>query len=104
MAGMNEVVKKEQWHLDKRVPIALLSMFVIQTFSVVVFLTVWKTETDGRLAILEKVLERLTLSSPEQERRIIVLEQVLIRVSTDISEIKNILRETRADAQRNPAE
>jgi hypothetical protein len=91
---MNNVVNKEQWHLDKRVPIALISMFLVQTFTVAVFLVIWKTETDGRLALLEKVLEKITIASPEQERRIIVLEQVLIRVSTDISEIKNILRES----------
>lgn len=91
---MTTVEAKEQWHLDKRVPLALISMFLVQTFTVAIFLTVWKTETDGRLELLEKVLEKITVQSPEQERRIIVLEQVLMRVSTDIGEIKNILRES----------
>lgn len=85
------VVEKDQWHLDKRVPIAIIMSIALQTFAAVYFATAWKVVVESRLAVLEKAAS----DNSGQEARIIVLEQVVIRVSDDLSEIKSILRNDR---------
>lgn len=82
---------KEYWHLDKKVPIAIITAIVVQTFSFVYFATSWKVVTESRLAVIEQAIKR----DESQEARIIVLEQVAIRISDDLSEIKSILRSDR---------
>ena len=42
-----------QWHLDKRVPIAIVAALIVQTLSVVAVVTDWKASTEARLAALE---------------------------------------------------
>jgi hypothetical protein len=78
----------QNWHLDKRVPIAIILTIFLQTFAFIYFVTAWKVEVESRLAVLEKI----SINTASQEARIIVLEQVTIRVSDDLTEIKNILR------------
>ncbi len=43
-----------QWHLDKRVPIAIVTALIVQTLSVVAVVTDWKASTEARLAALER--------------------------------------------------
>ena len=76
------------WHLDKRVPIAIIVTIFVQTFAFIYFVTAWKVEVESRLNVLEKI----SMASASQEARIIVLEQVALRVGEDLTEIKNILR------------
>ncbi len=59
------------WHLDKKVPLGLLVMIVIQTLSLVYVGTTWKTDIDHRLNTLEKSDD---IRSP-QGNRITILEQ-----------------------------
>ncbi|MEP6826455.1 MAG: hypothetical protein ABJA10_00105 [Aestuariivirga sp.] len=59
------------WHLDKKVPIGLLIMIVIQTMALVYVGTTWKSDIDHRLISLEKSDNSKSL----QGDRIIVLEQ-----------------------------
>lgn len=45
------------WHLDKKVPLALLAFFVVQTLTFAVMGTSWKSDTDHRIVALEKAEE-----------------------------------------------
>lgn len=44
----------EGWHVDKRVPLAFIVFFCIQTITLVYVGSSWKAETDGRLESLEQ--------------------------------------------------
>ncbi len=46
-----------QWHLDKRVPIAIVAALVVQTLSVVAVVTDWKASTEARLTAVELALD-----------------------------------------------
>lgn len=89
---------KEYWHLDKKVPIAIITAIIIQTFSFVYFAISWKVVTESRLAVIEQAIKR----DESQEARIIVLEQVAIRISDDLAEIKSILRSERHNTPIGP--
>ena len=78
-----------EWHLDKRVPITIVFMFVLQTITLVYVGTSWKTDIDSRIKALEKSDDR----SAAYESRIIVLEQGMLGIREDLSEIKALLRE-----------
>ena len=41
------------WHLDRKVPLALILAFIMQTFTLVFVGATWKAETDQRLATVE---------------------------------------------------
>lgn len=45
---------KEQWHLDKRVPISIIFAIIAQTVTFVYFGTAWKSDIDHRIGSLEK--------------------------------------------------
>ena len=62
---------ESNWHLDKKVPLALVLMIVLQTLTIVYVGTSWKSDIDHRLTTLEKG-DVINLA---QESRIIVLEQ-----------------------------
>lgn len=79
-----EGMSDNQWHLDKRVPIALIVALIAQTG--IVFS--WKTTVDSRLEALEKVDATRT----SHESRIIVLEQGIAYIRADLAEIKALLK------------
>lgn len=59
--------QKEQWHLDKRVPVALMSL--IGTW---IFATVWwASALDNRVA----VLEQMALKNQNVESRLVRIEE-----------------------------
>ena len=77
------------WHLDKRVPIGLLFMIVVQTVTLVYVGTTWKSDIDHRLFSLE----RSDSDRSSQSSRIVVLEtqftfiqDSLIRIEQKINE------------------
>jgi hypothetical protein len=83
--------RDNSWHLDKRVPITIVFMFVVQTVTLVYIGTSWKADIDSRVAALEKSENRMT----SYEARIIVLEQGVLGIREDLSEIKELLRSNR---------
>lgn len=61
----------EAWHLDKKVPLGIIFAIIMQTVTLVVIGTTWKTQTDNRLEALEKTdIGRAGLND-----RVIILEQ-----------------------------
>lgn len=76
------------WHLDKKVPLTIITMFFIQTVTLVYVGAAWKADTDQRLA----QLERSNDERKSQESRIIVLEQGLAYIRNDLTEIKALLK------------
>lgn len=72
------------WHLDKKVPIALIAAIAIQTGSMVW----WAASASERLNVLERRAEQV---APQAER-LARVETKLESVQDGISEIKSILR------------
>lgn len=85
----------EQWHLDKRVPIALILGLIGQT----IVLTSWGTakfeNIDNRISNLEKSDN----GQQSHENRITVLEQQFDYIRTDLAEIKALLKRKVPDPQ-----
>ena len=75
----------KQWHLDKKVPIALIMTLAVQTVTIVW----WAATASARLDQLERAT---AIFAPHIERVIRVEEKVGV-VQQGIAEIKTILRE-----------
>lgn len=85
---MTDRENENQWHLDKRVPIALIFALIVQTGAIFS----WITNVEKRLEHLEDVDKaRLT-----HESRIIVLEQGFGYIRNDLAEIKALLKQERS--------
>lgn len=84
---MDQVAQKEEWHLDKRVPIGIIVALVAQTISFFVVATSWKTSVDSRLGRLEEIVS----DNKSQGDRIIVLEQQLKFIADSLTRIENKL-------------
>jgi hypothetical protein len=80
--------EEDHWHLDKRVPLAIIIALLSQTLFFTYWGSTWKAETDNRLAILE----RYQSETDGQEGRIIVLEQQFGYIRNDLAEIKTLIR------------
>jgi hypothetical protein len=86
-----------QWHLDRKVPLAIIFAFVVQTVTLVVIGTAWKTDIDNRVQQLEK-------SDNErrpQESRIVIVEQQLKYIAESLTRIEAKL-DNKSDRQRMP--
>lgn len=79
-----------QWHLDKKVPIALIGTLTIQTMAVVWWAAGAATRLDQ--------LERQVREAAPQAERVIRLEEKIGVVQQGIAEIKSLLGRARADA------
>jgi len=74
----------EHWHLDRRVPLALILTIVIQTVGIVW----WASSLTERVAILEKKQD----AAAPQGDRITRLEVNIEFIRDGVNEIKNALR------------
>lgn len=85
MGEGNEMPTQDShWHLDKKVPIALIIVIVVQTFGI----GWWAASTDGRVSTLEK---RMDAAAPQADR----LTRVEVKIETiqsGIDEIKQLIR------------
>ena len=81
---------REDWHLDKRVPISLIIGFILQTIVITAWGTAKFDSIDNRVSNLEKSDDAQTT----HENRITVLEQQFNFIRSDLAEIKEILRRT----------
>jgi len=78
---------EESWHLDRRVPLAMIFAFVAQTLVLVYVGTTWKVEVESRLNVLEKFDER----AQSQESRVIVVEQKPTFIADSVQRIEDAL-------------
>lgn len=79
---------REEWHLEKKVPISIIFALFVQTVTFVYVGTTWKADVDSRINALEKSED----SRGSHENRIIVLEQQFGYIRSDLQEIKQLLR------------
>jgi hypothetical protein len=78
------------WHLDKKVPLGLLVMIVVQTITLVYVGTTWKSDIDHRLVVLEKSDDA---RSP-QGNRLTILEQQFSFIQQTLGRIERKLDAT----------
>lgn len=74
----------KHWHLDKRVPLALIVTLVLQSGAFIW----WAAKADSRL----EYLERVTNTSAPQVERIIRLESKMDTVVDAVNDLKTIIR------------
>lgn len=74
----------EPWHLDKKVPLGIIFAIVLQTLTLVVIGTIWKTQTDSRLEALEKT----DFGRESHENRITILEQKFNYIQESLQRIE----------------
>jgi hypothetical protein len=84
MADNDMPSQDKRWHLDKRVPLALIFALFMQTIAA----AWWASNTDSRLSVVEK---RLDAAAPQGDR-LTRVEVKLETVQAGIDEIKRILR------------
>lgn len=72
-----------QWHLDKKVPLAMIMAFVIQSVTFIWIGATWKQSIDSRIDILE----RSDAERKPQEARLIRLEERLINMADLLNKI-----------------
>lgn len=77
----------ESWHLDKKVPLGIIFAIILQTLTLVVIGTIWKTQTDSRLEALEKV----DFGRQSHENRITILEQKFSYIQESLQRIERNL-------------
>ena len=75
---------REEWHLDKKVPISIIIALVLQTFGFVAIGSAWKAEVESRLAVVEKQVDELK----NQGDRLIVLEEQLRFIKESLTRIE----------------
>lgn len=77
----------EAWHLDKKVPLGIIFAIILQTLTLVVIGTIWKTQTDSRLEALEKT----DFGRESHENRITILEQKFSYIQDSLQRIERNL-------------
>ena len=75
---------REEWHLDKKVPISIIIALVLQTFGFVAIGSAWKAEVESRLAVVEKQVDE----RKNQGDRLIVLEEQLRFIKESLTRIE----------------
>lgn len=76
-----------QWHLDKRVPLAIIFTIFLQTAGVIYVVSAWKADVDARLSQLEKS----DTDRKPQESRLIRLEERLESIKSSLVRIESKL-------------
>lgn len=84
---MEQVMQKEEWHLDKKVPIGIIVALILQTVAFFTVATAWKTTVDNRIGRLEEIAS----NNSNQSERIIILEQQLKFIVESLSRIEQKL-------------
>lgn len=95
MTGTDQTTPDGNWHLDKRVPIALIATIAIQTAGIVWFASglYHRVETLERDAIASKnVIERDAALRAPQADRLTRVEVKLETVQEGITEIKRLIQ------------
>lgn len=83
---------QRHWHLDKRVPIALIVTICMQTAAAIW----WASALDSRVS----ALEIRTAEYSGRGERIIRLETLIIEMGKSIDELKLLIREQQRNRQQ----
>lgn len=83
------MAEREDWHLDKRVPITIIGALLLQTFGFVAIGSAWKAEVESRLTAVEKQVDE----RKNQGDRILVVEEQLHFIKESLSRIEARLGE-----------
>lgn len=86
-SNMDQEMQKEEWHLDKKVPIGIIIALIIQTIAFFTVATAWKTTVDNRIGRLEEIVA----NNSNQGERIIILEQQLKFIVESLNRIEQKL-------------
>lgn len=78
----------KRWHLDKRVPLALIATVVLQTATLII----WGTSLTERVS----TLERQALGQAPHLERIVRLETKMDAIFSTLAEIKSIVQRPNA--------
>ncbi len=78
------MISDRHWHIDKRIPLALIVVLLLQTFG----MGWWASSTEARLSNVEK---RIEASAPIGDR-LTRVEVKIETLQTGVEEIKTILR------------
>lgn len=84
---MDQVMQKEEWHLDKKVPLGIIIALILQTITFFIIATAWKSSVDNRIGRLEEIAN----NNSNQSERIIVLEQQLKFILESLNRIEQKL-------------
>lgn len=79
---------REEWHLDKKVPIGLFIGLIVQTIVITTWFATKFENIDNRITNLE----RSDSSQASHEGRITILEQKFDFIRTDLADIKTTQR------------
>jgi len=82
---------QKQWHLDRKVPIALIITIAVQTGGIIW----WASDVNARVA----QLERQAVAAGPQSERIIRLETQIEAIREGIAEIKVLIRRDRSETR-----
>lgn len=82
----------ERWHVDRKVPVALLVTLFVTFSGQTVAAIWWASKTDSRIEVLERGMTTAAPTTVEQGTRLTRVETRLEAVQDGISEIKSILR------------
>lgn len=88
MTSNDQTTSDGEWHLDKRVPIAMILTILMQTGTFVWF----AARLDQRVEALERSETRLTTTAPVQADRLTRVEVKLEGVQEGIVEIKRLIQ------------
>lgn len=80
-------MQKEEWHLDKKVPLGIIIALILQTITFFIIATAWKSSVDNRIGRLEEIAN----NNSNQSERIIVLEQQLKFILESLNRIEQKL-------------
>lgn len=89
---------RDEWHLDKKVPIGLILGLIVQTIVLVAWGTSKFENIDNRVGNLE----RSDSNQQTHENRITILEQQWSYIRSDLAEIKTLLRRQVPTMEPNP--
>ena len=80
--------QKETWHLDKRVPLALIVTIFLQTAAAGWYIS----ELNSRVSVLERDAERIRLSSLANANAVHALRESSVRQDEKLSSILDLVR------------
>ena len=85
---MPDMEVDKSWHLDKRVPIALLGAIMLQTCAAIW----WAASISARVDTLERDRTAMSLAVGPQAERLIRVETKVDSMHEDVNEIKRAIR------------
>lgn len=98
MATKNKPMLDSEWHLDKKVPIALIFSILFQSGA---FLW-WGASINERVKSLESTSSTATINAPVQADRLTRVEGKVETVQRDVTEIKQDIKSLLRDQPAIP--